>query len=303
MTKGAACKNVPLVWGLAAWVAWLGASVSAQAEPFGPAVFDLTAAARPDELHVEEVAGSARIDRGVKVRELRYSSTAWSDQGNARPARIQAFVAVPAEGEGGQRRAELVAPHGLAGRADVEDAVALTRALRVVTLVLSAPGSVGSEGDGPIAQEPRPIFLALPELRASWLYQYAFAIVRAVTLLATLPEVDPRRLLVTGFRMGGLATFIVGGVDARVAGILPVAAAGDLGGHPHRYLAAALGAGRRGAHAVGSPGSGAVLRAGPAGFRRPPSWARLHAAGCAGRVLPHRWRGAHLWAVGAESRA
>src|SRR5262249_13307324 len=66
------------------------------------------------------------------------------------------------------------------------------------------------------------------DVRASWLYQYAYGVMRGVTYLGTREDVDTRTLVVTGFSMGGIATWIVGGTDDRVTGVLPVGATGGL---------------------------------------------------------------------------
>jgi len=64
--------------------------------------------------------------------------------------------------------------------------------LNVVALSISAPGNGTSEGAGATADDARPIFAAAHDIRASWLYQYAFALMRAITYLATDPDVDPQ---------------------------------------------------------------------------------------------------------------
>ena len=204
------------------------ASRSVAAELFRPATFDLGAARRVDDLDAIDLPGSARATPAVRIREIRFSSTSWSETGVKKTIRIQAFVAIPLHAGAAHSLPAVISAHGLGSKADPEDTAELARNLNVVALSLSAPGSGASEGEAPTPQDPKPIFRGARDIRASWLYQYAFAILRAVSYLETQPEVDARGIVVTGFSMGGLATFIVGGVDERVRGILPVAAAGGL---------------------------------------------------------------------------
>ncbi len=201
-------------------------------EPMRPATFDLKAARRTDDLQVEVRSTQIESAPSVRVKEIRFSSTSWDENGVAKPIRIQAFVAIPVSAESKNpsqtKLPGLVSAHGLGSQADPRDIAELARNLNVVALSLSAPGSGESEGEAPTPQDPRPIFRTEKDLRASWLYQYVFAILRAVTYLGTLPFVDPKGVVVTGFSMGGIATFIVGGTDDRVRAVMPVAASGGL---------------------------------------------------------------------------
>lgn len=201
-------------------------------EPMRPATFDLKAARRADDLHVEVRATQIESAPSVHVKEIRFTSTSWDENGVAKPIRIQAFVAIPTSADPAKspqiKLPGLVSAHGLGSKADPRDIAELARNLNVVALSLSAPGSGDSEGEAPTPQDPRPIFRTEKDLRASWLYQYVFAILRAVTYLGTLPSVDPKGIVVTGFSMGGIATFIVGGTDDRVRAVMPVAASGGL---------------------------------------------------------------------------
>jgi dienelactone hydrolase len=51
---------------------------------------------------------------------------------------------------------------------------------------------------------------------------------RAKALLATRPEVDPKRIAITGFSLGGIMTSLVAGVDGEFYRVAPVLAGGDL---------------------------------------------------------------------------
>ena len=62
-----------------------------------------------------------------------------------------------------------------------------------------------------------------------WTYHAVAAVVRAHSLLRSLPEVDPKRIGVTGISWGGYLTSIVSGVDARFRFAAPVYGCGFLG--------------------------------------------------------------------------
>jgi dienelactone hydrolase len=199
------------------------------AEAFQPATFDLRAARRTDDLEVTDLPGSLRVTPQARVREVRFSSSMWAE-GARRTIRIQAFVATPTARDASVPRnlPAVVIAHGLGAKADADDTVEIARNLGVVAISISAPGNGASEGDGPTADDARSIFRADADIRASWLYAYAYALLRAITYVGTLPEVDPKAIVVTGFSMGGLAAFVVGGVDDRIRGVLAVAASGGL---------------------------------------------------------------------------
>ncbi|MBN2230685.1 MAG: acetylxylan esterase [Candidatus Thorarchaeota archaeon] len=60
------------------------------------------------------------------------------------------------------------------------------------------------------------------------LYHSVWAAARAITLLESLPQVRSDALVVAGNSMGGLATFILSGIDTRVDGSIPMISAGNL---------------------------------------------------------------------------
>jgi cephalosporin-C deacetylase-like acetyl esterase len=51
---------------------------------------------------------------------------------------------------------------------------------------------------------------------------------RTKAVLATLPEVDPKRLALTGISLGGIMTSLAAGVDGDFARVVPILAGGDL---------------------------------------------------------------------------
>lgn len=191
------------------------------------ASFDLRGARAQDDLFAVELSSRARIVDGISLHEVSFNSLTWDD-GSARPIRIQAFVAIPPGKYPPHSKPAVVFAHGLGDKADPQAAVDLSRHLDVVALALSGPGLGGSEGRPLTPEDPRALFAGGQDIRKSWLYVYVYAILRAITYLQTRPEVDAQAIALSGFSLGGIATFIANGVDDRIRAALPVAAAGGL---------------------------------------------------------------------------
>ena len=67
------------------------------------------------------------------------------------------------------------------------------------------------------------------DAREIWTYHAVSAVIRGASLLAALPEVDPRRIGITGISWGGYLTCIVAGLDDRLKVAVPVYGCGFLG--------------------------------------------------------------------------
>src|SRR6185503_15401841 len=67
------------------------------------------------------------------------------------------------------------------------------------------------------------------DVRDMWSYHAVAAVIRGHSLLASLPEVDPRRIGITGISWGGYLTCIVAGLDHRLKVAVPVYGCGFLG--------------------------------------------------------------------------
>jgi dienelactone hydrolase len=184
--------------------------------------FDLGAARRVDDLAVSSKEAPGL--EGVRMVEIGFTSRQWDSRGRATDIRIHGYLALPPGGAA--RRPAVIALHGLGGQVDAQHVAGIARNSDVVALGISAPGSGQSGGAGPTFDDARPVFTAAPDPRGSWIYAYAYACMRGLTLLAARPEVDPAALVLTGVSMGGVASFIVGGTDDRVRGILPVSSSG-----------------------------------------------------------------------------
>lgn len=197
---------------------------------YRPASFDLTAARRQGDLAATEGPSSQRAPDGMSLREVSFQSTFW-DASGPHPIRIRALVATPPGSAPPHTRPGVIFAHGLGGQADAGTAIDIARNTGAVALSLSGPGLGGSEGRPVLPQDASALFplpAPKPDIRTSWLYGYVFAILRSITYLETRSDVDPQAIAVTGYSLGGLATFIANGVDGRIRGALPVAAAGGL---------------------------------------------------------------------------
>ena len=67
------------------------------------------------------------------------------------------------------------------------------------------------------------------EAKEMWTYHAVSAVIRGVSLLAAMPEVDSRRIGITGISWGGYLTCIVAGLDHRLKVAVPVYGCGFLG--------------------------------------------------------------------------
>lgn len=146
--------------------------------------------------------------------------------------RIHGYLASPLSG--GPYPA-IVIGHGHHGHGSPEEAVLLA-AFGYVALSIDGPGQGLSTGppdtnQGWISVEE---IMNVPAPYVSYLYHYAYAGMRALTLfekLSGLPlnpfRIDQTRLGVIGASMGGQFTYYINGVDDRVKGAVGIAVAGD----------------------------------------------------------------------------
>src|SRR4030095_5003450 len=167
------------------------------------------------------------------------SDAKWADSGppyavhSGATIRIHGYLAVPA---GGGSYPALVVGHGHHGHADVMMAQVIAL-LGYGAFAISGPNAGLSTG-GPrdteqawISVEEKP---NQPAPEVSYMYHYAYAGVRALTVLEALAElpgnpfhIDAARLGVVGASMGGQFTYYVNGIDDRVKAAVGIAVAGD----------------------------------------------------------------------------
>ena len=162
----------------------------------------------------------------VIAHQVTFGSLEWA-AGLPRTIRLHGYLVRPA-GTAGRRLPGVIIAHGLGGEADVDTAISVAQGVDVVALAFSAPGLGKSQGRAVTFDDARPLYDPGGDVRKSWLYAYVFGLLRAVTFLASQPDVDPQAIVVTGNSMGALASFIANGVDDRIQGILPVSGSGAL---------------------------------------------------------------------------
>lgn len=149
---------------------------------------------------------------------------------DGKPTRIFAYFARPAEGQGPFPAMVLV--HGGGGTAFPEWATLWAqRGYCAIAMDLGGCGpnrqplADGMPGQG---DEAKFRDFAQAEACDMWSYHAVAAVIRAHSLLASRPEVDPRRIGITGISWGGYLTCLVSGLDDRLAVSVPVYGCGFL---------------------------------------------------------------------------
>ncbi|MBI2929718.1 MAG: alpha/beta fold hydrolase [Verrucomicrobia bacterium] len=144
--------------------------------------------------------------------------------------RVFGYIGRPAEGAGPFPAMVLV--HGGGGKAFREWAEHWAkRGYVALAMDLSGNGPNGRLPDGGPDQSDKSKFREFTDadMRDMWTYHAVAAVVRGHSLLASLPEVDRRRIGITGISWGGYLTCIVAGIDDRLKVAVPVYGCGFLG--------------------------------------------------------------------------
>jgi dienelactone hydrolase len=142
-----------------------------------------------------------------------------------KPTRIFAYIAYPQKSSG--RMPAVVLVHGGLGRA-FPDWARMWADRGYVALAMDHFGH-GPDGKplpdgGPDIGNP----FSEPDVKEAWPYHAVADVVRGVSLLASLPEVDPKRIGITGISWGGYLTCIAAGLDDRLKAAAPVYGCGFL---------------------------------------------------------------------------
>lgn len=262
--------------------ALLALCAAACTRDFDPARFDLAAARRTDDLHVERRPSAAAAR--VRVEEVSWSSTEWSATGAAHEIRLHGYLARPA---GERRRPAVLIAHGLGQQADRDVAIDVAADLDAVALALSGPGMGQSTGRPLTFDDPRPLFDAAADVRASWLYAYVYAVLRGITLLAADPGVDAARIVASGTSLGGVAVLDANGADDRLSGVVAVSASGGLAASAAEGSWFARLVGASGGLRPGDPGPTRVFRGlDPLAFARRQHGAVAMVAGAQDEFFP-----------------
>ncbi len=165
------------------------------------------------------------IARDVPVQSLYYEGEPY----DGKPTRVFAYLAVP---EGRTKRVPaMVLVHGGGGTA-FRGWVELWAARGYAALAMDLAGR-GAERkrlpDGGPDQTHREKFNDIARgVTNAWPYHAVSNVIRAVSLLRTLPAVDPERIGITGISWGGYLTCLVAGLDVRLKVAVPVYGCGFL---------------------------------------------------------------------------
>jgi len=160
------------------------------------------------------------------VQEVYYQGEPY----RGKPTRIFAYLGRPATGNG--LFPAMVLVHGGGGKAFRDWAEHwASRGYVALAMDTAGCGPNGPLPDGGPDQADTTKFrnFAEDETRDMWTYHAVSAVIRGVSLLAALPEVDRRRIGITGISWGGYLTCIVAGLDHRLKVAVPVYGCGFLG--------------------------------------------------------------------------
>jgi dienelactone hydrolase len=160
------------------------------------------------------------------VQEVYYQGEPY----RGKPTRVFAYLGHPASGKGPFPAMVLV--HGGGGKAFREWAEHWAKHGYVALAMDTAGcGPNGPLPDGGPDQSDTTKFRDFTddEARDVWTYQAVSAVIRGASLLSALPEVDHRRIGITGISWGGYLTCIVAGLDGRLKAAVPVYGCGFLG--------------------------------------------------------------------------
>jgi len=160
------------------------------------------------------------------VQEVYYQGEPY----RGKPTRVFAYLGRPAAGKGPFPAMVLV--HGGGGKAFREWAECWAkRGYVALAMDTAGCGPNGPLPDGGPDQTDETKFrdFTNDEAREMWTYHAVSAVIRGVSLLTTLPEVDHHRIGITGISWGGYLTCMVAGLDDRLKVAVPVYGCGFLG--------------------------------------------------------------------------
>lgn len=191
-----------------------------------PPLFDLSLIRDPATADCAYDAPRTVLRDGVPVQvtPMRYRS--WeSVDGVLVPITIRAYAARRADASGALPG--VVLAHGLGGSSDQGQAAGLAARIGTVVIAYTGPGGGTtpentSEGHGAGAAMGYRLFDVTRDPRGTWFWGHIVAAMRGLTCLEARPDVDRRRLGVTGFSAGGVATLVTAGVDDRVRAAVPL---------------------------------------------------------------------------------
>ena len=160
------------------------------------------------------------------VQEVYYQGEPY----RGKATRVFAYLGRPAGGNGPFPAMVLV--HGGGGKAFRDWAEHwASRGYVALAMDTAGCGPNGPLPDGGPGQDDDTKFRDFTDEEAGnmWTYHAVSTVIRGVSLLAALPEVDHRRIGITGISWGGYLTCIVAGLDHRLKVAVPVYGCGFLG--------------------------------------------------------------------------
>ena len=165
------------------------------------------------------------LDKTGPVRSLYYESEPYQ----GKTTRVFAWYAEPTEVQG--KLPAMVLVHGGGGTA-FKEWVELWAKRGYVAIAMDL-GGVGPDKkrlpDGGPSQDDGTKFPAKKtDLKEMWSYHAVANVIRANSLLRSLPNVDPERIGLTGISWGGYLTCMVSGIDDRFKVAVPVYGCGFL---------------------------------------------------------------------------
>lgn len=161
---------------------------------------------------------------GKTVRALYYQGEPYEGH----PTRVFAYYARP---EGKAQVPGMVLVHGGGGKAFREWAeLWADRGYAAIAMDLAGRGPDGQRlpDGGPDQDDARKFGDIARGVKVAWPYHAVAAVIRAHSLLRSLPDVDTRRTGITGISWGGYLTCIAAGLDDRFQAAVPVYGCGFL---------------------------------------------------------------------------
>lgn len=201
----------------AALILGLIASPSARADTTIGGPWDLTRLKQPVRV--------TWVDSDGPLRQLFYES----EPVEGKPTRVFAYYAQPAKVDG--RLPAMVLVHGGGGKAFPEWAkLWADRGYIALAMDLAGNGPDGKRlpDGGPGQGDDVKFPVQKTDPRSMWSYHAVAAVIRANSLLRSLPQVDSERIGVTGISWGGYLTCLVAGLDDRFKVAVPVYGCGFL---------------------------------------------------------------------------
>ncbi len=174
------------------------------------------------------VAATEEIKEGgvdVSLSSLYYEGEPWM----GKPTRVFAYYARPARID--RKIPAMVLVHGGGGQAFAEWArIWAGRGYAALSMDLGGrgPGRAAMPDGGPDQSDEWKFFRLKDGLTNAWPYQSVAAVIRGISLLRSMREVDSRKIGITGISWGGYLTSIVMSLDDRLKAAIPVYGCGFL---------------------------------------------------------------------------